>query len=102
MSDDRRMENLVENVSVILESRMSKGRVTSMATNRVLTWTGRLAALLAAVIIPACGSTGGTPGSNPNGILWNSQVTGTPSGGTPSGGGSLWVDPNSGLGATTP
>jgi len=72
-----------------------------MATNRVLTWTGRLAALLAAVIIPACGSTGGIPGANPNGILWNSQVTGTPSGGTVGGGGGLWVDPNSGLGAST-
>jgi hypothetical protein len=99
MSDPRRMENLVENVPYRIESKNSEGSMSPMSNKRIWSWTGRLLALLAAVIIPACGSTGGTPGQNPNGILWNSQVTGPPSGGT--GGGSLWVNPNSGLGAST-
>ncbi|MBV8881148.1 MAG: hypothetical protein JO332_14375 [Planctomycetaceae bacterium] len=70
-----------------------------MSSNRAWVWTGRLAALVAAVVIPACGSTGSPGGSNPNGIIWNSQGT-TGGGGAPSPGGSLWVDPNSGLGAS--
>jgi hypothetical protein len=100
MIKNSRMERLVTFVHNILELKSSEGRMTSMATKRVWAWTGRLAALLAAVIIPACGSTGSPGGANPNGIIWNSQATGTPSGGTP-GGGLLWVDPNSGLGAST-
>jgi hypothetical protein len=72
-----------------------------MSSKRIWTWTGRLLALVAAVVIPACGTTGSPGGTNPNGILWNSIATGTPSGGSPTGGGSLWVDPNSGLGAST-
>jgi len=100
MNDNRRMEKLVTNVPVILESKVSKGRVNPMSTKRIWAWTGRLLALLAAVIIPACGNTGSPGGANPNGILWNSQGTGAPTGGAP-GGTSLWVDPNSGLGAST-
>ena len=58
-----------------------------------LPWVGRLAALLVAVVIPACGS-GGTGGQG-GGLLWQSQSgTGTTSNGQPVG----WIDPNSGLG----
>jgi hypothetical protein len=62
-------------------------------------WAGRLAALLVAVVIPACNSTAG-PGSNkgPN-LLWNSQAG---SGITSSTGSAVtWVDPNTGLGGGT-
>ncbi|HZE96292.1 MAG TPA: hypothetical protein VE981_04660 [Planctomycetota bacterium] len=72
-----------------------------MSSKRAWVWTGRLTALLAAVIIPACGQTGSPGGANPNGIIWNSQgTTGAGQGGTGGPGGGLWVDPNSGLGAT--
>ena len=100
MNKNSRMETLVTFVHNILGLKSSEGRMTSMATKRVWAWTGRLAALLAAVIIPACGSTGSPGGANPSGILWNSQGTGLPSGGAPTGSSSLWVDPNSGLGAS--
>jgi len=64
-------------------------------------WIARTAALAAAILIPACGNVGSPGGANPNGILWNSQgTTGAGSGGTGGPGGGLWVDPNSGLGAS--
>ncbi len=100
MNDNRGMENLVTSVRNILVLKSSEGRMTSMATKRVWAWTGRLAALLAAVIIPACGSTGSAGGANPNGILWNSMAT-AGGGGTAGPSTGLWVDPNSGLGAST-
>jgi hypothetical protein len=71
-----------------------------MSSKRAWVWTGRLAALVAAVVIPACGSTGTSGLNNANGIFWNSPGTGTPMGGTPGGGTGLWVDPNTGLGAS--
>jgi len=54
-----------------------------------------LAALVAAVVIPACGSTGSPGGANPNGILWNSQAV--PGGGTPGASTPGWIDPNLGV-----
>jgi hypothetical protein len=60
-------------------------------------WAGRLAALLVAVVIPACNNSGtGTPS---NGLLWNSQAGSgiTPSGATPV----TWINPNTGLGGGT-
>ena len=80
---------LIEGASV-----MASGRARSGAM-----WAGRLAALLVAVVIPACNSTAG-PGSNkgPN-LLWNSQAG---SGITSSTGSAVtWVDPNTGLGGGT-
>jgi len=65
-----------------------------MSINRVWIWSGRLAALVAAVVIPACGSTGSPGGSNPNGILWNSQGTNGGAQGLPT---SYWNNPNSGV-----
>jgi hypothetical protein len=54
-----------------------------------------LAALVAAIVIPACGSTGSPGGANPYGILWNSQgSTNSPTGTTATAG---WVDPNLGV-----
>jgi hypothetical protein len=64
-----------------------------MSSNRAWVWTGRLAALVAAVIIPACGSTGATGGAQP-GIFWNSQATTGAPQGQPTAG---WVDPNLGV-----
>jgi hypothetical protein len=54
-----------------------------------------LAALVAAVVIPACGSTGSPGGVNPNGIMWISQGTSNP----PQGGMATqtWVNPNLGV-----
>jgi hypothetical protein len=71
-----------------------------MSTKRAWVWTGRLVALVAAVVIPACGQNGGNGMNNPGGILWNTQSTGAPVQGGNGSGGSLWVDPNSGLGAS--
>jgi len=66
-----------------------------MSTSRAWVWTGRLAALIAAVVIPACGSTGSPGGSNPNGILWNSQGSSNPpQNGMPT---PSWIDPNLGV-----
>jgi hypothetical protein len=64
-------------------------------------WSARLTALLAAVVIPACGSggTAGTGGSSNSGLLWNSQAG---SGITSTGGQAVtWIDPNTGLGGGT-
>ena len=64
-----------------------------MSTKRAWVWAGRLAALVAAVVVPACGSTPGSGLPGANGILWNSTATGTPPpNGT--GGGQLWNNPN--------
>jgi hypothetical protein len=52
------------------------------------------------LLLPACQSSQGGGAANPNGILWNSQNTGGSSGGSGGSGPTLWVDPNSGLGAT--
>jgi hypothetical protein len=59
-------------------------------------WAGRLAALLVALVIPAC-STGATPGKSTNSsLLWVSQAgTGGQSGSTQP---VQWIDPNTGLG----
>jgi len=65
-----------------------------MSSNRVWVWSGRLAALVAAVVIPACGSTGSPGGSNPNGILWNSQGNTNAATGQPV---QYWYDPNTGV-----
>jgi len=61
-----------------------------------LSLAGRLAALLVAVVIPACG-TGGTTGRSSNsGLLWVSQAgSGAQSGSTQP---VQWIDPNTGLG----
>jgi len=53
-----------------------------------------LAALVAAVVIPACGTTGSPGGANPNGILWNSQGSSNNSTGAATPG---WIDPNQGV-----
>src|SRR6185295_9490222 len=82
------MENLCVSVRNILESVTSKRGARLMSSNRAWVWTGRLAALVAAVIIPACGSTGGVGGANP-GIFWNSQATTGAPQGQPSNG---WID----------
>lgn len=72
-----------------------------MSSKRAWVWTGRLAALVAAVVVPACGGSNGTGGqASANGILWNSPGTGTPVQPGNGNGGGLWVDPNSGLGAS--
>lgn len=73
-----------------------------MSSITARTWAVRLAAALAAVLIPACGDSGSPGGQNPNGIFWNSLATpgGGDDGGTGDPGGTLWVDPNSGLGAS--
>jgi hypothetical protein len=62
-------------------------------------WIGRLAALLVAIMVPACNNSGvGGPG-NQDGILWSSQSSsGASVGGPQPTGSALWVDPNSGLG----
>ncbi len=60
-----------------------------------------LGLLISALLIPACNNSGSSSGGGgPTGILWNSQATGPASGGSGSAGDSLWVDPNSGLGAS--
>jgi hypothetical protein len=66
-------------------------------SKRRWTWAARLAALVVAVVIPACG-TGATPGKSKSGsLLWVSQA------GSASQSGSnqpvQWIDPNTGLGA---
>src|SRR5881392_116036 len=69
--------------------------------NRNVILAGRYLALglLSVIALPACG--GGTgSGSSNSGLLWNSNG-GTGTGGSPSPGGTLWVDPNSGLGGGT-
>jgi len=64
-----------------------------MSSYRV--WAGRLAALVAAVIIPACGSTGSPGGTNPGGILWVTQGnTNAPQGNLAT---TYWNNPNSGV-----
>jgi len=64
-----------------------------MSTYRV--WAGRLAALVAAVIIPACGSNGSPGGTNPGGILWVTQGnTNAPQGTLAT---TYWNNPNSGV-----
>ncbi len=64
-----------------------------MSSNRAWVWVGRVAALAAAVIIPACGNTGGVGGPNP-GIFWISQATTGAPQGLPTNG---WIDPNLGV-----
>lgn len=64
-----------------------------MSSNRAWVWTGRLAALLAAVIIPACGNTGTATGKVP-GIQWYSQSTITGPNPSPT---ITWEDPNTGV-----
>src|SRR5260221_782805 len=89
------MEKIGGNVRNILESLTSMRGVRRMSSNRVWVWAGRLAALVAAVVIPACGSTGSPGGANPGGILWNSQgFTNAPQGNL---GTSYWNNPNSGV-----
>ncbi|HLY76065.1 MAG TPA: hypothetical protein VKU80_18245 [Planctomycetota bacterium] len=51
--------------------------------------------LVTALLLPACGTTGSPGGSNPNGILWNSQAT--PGGGAPGAPTPGWIDPNLGV-----
>ncbi|HVR82734.1 MAG TPA: hypothetical protein VMU54_00395 [Planctomycetota bacterium] len=54
-----------------------------------------IAVVVSAVLMPACGSTGSPGGSNPNGILWNSQGSSNPpQNGQPTPG---WIDPNQGV-----
>ena len=62
---------------------------------------GRLIALglLSIIALPACGGGTGTASTNP-GLLWNTN-SGTGTGGTGAPGGTLWEDPNSGLGGGT-
>jgi len=66
-----------------------------MSSRRAWVWTGRLAALVAAAVIPACGHTGSPGGANPNGILWNSQAV--PGGGAAGTATPGWIDPNLGV-----
>ena len=73
---------------------MASGRTRTWTT-----WTARLAALLVAVVIPACG--GSLGGARPNSaLLWQSQAAAGGTSGAPSWQ-RLWVDPNSGLGGGT-
>lgn len=70
-----------------------------VASGKWWMWTGRLAALLVAIVIPACQGGPGTGTGNSNGIQWNSQTSsGVNVGGPQPTGTALWVDPNSGLG----
>jgi len=71
-----------------------------MTHHRMWKWTGRLAALLAAVIIPACNNSNPNNGTgNPQGIVWLSTTTSSTNAGGPAPTGSaLWISPNSGLG----
>jgi hypothetical protein len=71
-----------------------------MFNSRLWMWTGRVAALLVAIVVPACDNSGTGNGSgNPAGILWLSNTSsGTSVGGPTPTGSALWVDPNSGLG----
>ena len=70
------------------------------ASGRWWKWTGRFAALLVAIVVPACNNSGTSNGSgNPGGILWLSNTSsGVNTGGPQPTGSALWVDPNSGLG----
>jgi hypothetical protein len=63
-------------------------------------WMGRIAALLVAVVVPACNNSNPNNGTgNPQGILWLSSTgSGGNVGGPQPTGSALWVDPNSGLG----
>jgi len=65
-----------------------------MSIHRSWAWTGRLVALVAAVVIPACGGTGSPGGANPNGILWNSQGSTNNATGTAT---QYWINPNLGV-----
>jgi hypothetical protein len=69
--------------------------------NRNVVLAGRFLVLgvLSLVILPACGG-GAGGGSSNSGLLWNSNA-GTGTGGSPTPGGTLWEDPNSGLGGGT-
>jgi hypothetical protein len=71
-----------------------------MSNARIWKVAGRVAALLVAVVIPACNNSGAGNGSgNPGGILWLSGTSsGASTGGPTPTGTALWVDPNSGLG----
>src|SRR5579859_4121600 len=89
------MEKIGCNVRNVLESLNSKRGARPMSSRRTWVWTGRVAALVAAVVIPACGNTGSPGGANPNGILWNSQAT--PGGGAPGAATPGWIDPNLGV-----
>jgi len=61
-------------------------------------WAGRLAALLVAVVIPACNNSGSGAGQN-SGLFWNSQAG---SGTTATTGSPVtWINPNTGLGGGT-
>jgi hypothetical protein len=69
------------------------------ASGRWQSWTGRFAALLVAIVIPACNNSGANGSGNSGGILWLSNTSsGTSTGGPLPTGSALWVDPNSGLG----
>ena len=71
---------------------MASGRTRMWAM-----WTGRLAALLVAIVVPACSGSGGGGGQN-SGLLWVSQAgSGITSGSLPV----TWIDPNTGLGGGT-
>jgi len=94
------MENMERTVRNILEFLTTSRGARAMSTKRAWVWTGRLAALVAAVVIPACGTNGGTGMNSPNGIFWNTQSTGAPAQGGTGAGGQLWIDPNTGLGAS--
>lgn len=83
-------ENELKSRQGILESSKLYEGVRIMH-DRAWTWTARLAALMVAVIIPACNNSGaGTPAQ---GILWNSRTT-TGGGGAPIAGQQLWINPN--------
>ena len=71
-----------------------------MVHHRMGMWSGRLAALLVAVVVPACNNSNPNNGTGSSqGILWLSNTgTGANAGGPTPTGSALWVDPNSGLG----
>jgi hypothetical protein len=73
--------------------------MASGTTRRWTTWTARFAALLVAVVIPACGGSVGGARTN-SALLWQSQAAAGGNVGAPSFQ-RLWVDPNSGLGGGT-
>lgn len=87
------MEKIGRNVRNILESLTSKRGARLMSSNRALVWTGRLAALVAAVVIPACGNSG-SPGNPIGGIFWVTQGNTNAATGTQAG--DFWNDPNDG------
>jgi len=70
-----------------------------MTRNVVLAGRILVLGLLSLIALPACGGGSGAGSSN-SGLLWNSNA-GTGTGGSPTPGGTLWVDPNTGLGGGT-